>query len=103
MKNVAAGIEPRLNERLLGILPFPILATKKKKLSGNEMWSKTEKDTFEKKIEKKKFLKCSVIQLLNRKDRNVGESVDKQKERKKERSSRWNWIYIHVGLKAEVI
>ena len=56
MKNVAAGIEPRLNERLLGILPFPILATKKKKLSGNEMWSKTEKDTFEKKL-KKEILK----------------------------------------------
>ena len=48
------------------------------------MWSKTEKDTFEKKIENKiKFLKCSVIQLLKRKDRNVGEIVDKQKERKK--------------------
>ena len=59
------------------------------------MWSKTEKDTFEKKIENKiKFLKCSVIQLLNRKDRNVGESVDKQKERKKEVADEIEFISI---------
>ena len=51
------------------------------------MWSKLKKIlSKKKKIENKiKFLKCSVIQLLNRKDRNLGESVDKQKERKKER------------------